>query len=111
MRKRKMIITVSLALSLIVFANYTVLKTAGSHPGSTGAPGELTCAQASCHTDAQVSQDFGTVNNLIYSDPNAEYIPGQSYTLTLQVTKALVSKFGFELNALEDLATTNIGTL
>jgi hypothetical protein len=96
---------------MLLLASYTVLKTSGSHPGSSGAPGDLTCAQPTCHTDAQISSDSGLVNTLLFSSPDTTYIPGKTYTLTLQVNKPFISKFGFELVALKDSNATNIGTI
>lgn len=99
-----------LVASVLVLASYTIYKSSGSHPGSTGAPGELTCAQLGCHMNANVSQDTGQVNTLLFSSNDTTYTPGASYTLTLQVTKATVQKFGFELVALKDSTNTNIGS-
>jgi len=111
MKNKPTFVAVVLAASTLLFANYTVLKTAGSHPGSTGAPGDLTCAQTSCHSDAQVVQDPVGINTLLFSSSDSTYIPGQTYTLTLQVVSSHTSKFGFELTALRDFNNTNTGTL
>lgn len=111
MKNKPTFIAVVLAASTLLFANYTVLKTAGSHPGSTGAPGDLTCSQNGCHSDAQVTQNPVGINTLLFSNIDSTYLPGQTYTLTLQVTSSHTSKFGFELTALRDANTNNAGTL
>lgn len=108
--KNKSIVILSVITSVLVLASYTVYKTSGAHPGSTGAPGDLTCAQSGCHVTATVTQDSGLVNTLLFSSIDTTYTPGNSYTLTLQVTKAAIQKFGFELVALKDSTNTNIGS-
>src|SRR5436853_3611337 len=106
---KRLIIFVTTLGALIFMASYTVLKTSGSHPGSTGAPGDLTCSQFGCHITASVTQDSGLVNKLLFSANDTTYLPGNSYTLTLQVTDSHCQKFGFELVALKDSTDTNIG--
>lgn len=109
--KKKSIILLSVLASVFFLASYTIYKTSGAHPGSTGAPGDLTCAQTGCHATASVTQDSGLVNTLLFTSIDTTYTPGNSYTLTLQVSKAAIAKFGFELVALKDSTNTNIGTL
>jgi hypothetical protein len=108
MKKRSLVATIFLGC-ILVCAGYTVLKTSGAHPGSTGAPGDLTCAQPGCHSNALVELDSGLTNNLLFSGSDTTYTPGNSYTLTLQVSRAAIVKFGFELVALKDSTNTNIG--
>lgn len=111
MRNKRKIIASVLVSSIFLFANYTVLKTAGSHPGSTGAPGDLTCSQNGCHKDAQVIQNSVGVNTMLFSSPDSTYIPGHTYTLTLKVHSFSTSKFGFELTSLRDADNTFSGAL
>lgn len=109
--KRKNLISIAAFLSVFLFANYTVYKTAGSHPGSTGAPGDKTCAQKGCHEDASVVINPVGVNTFNFSSIDSSYIPGQTYTLTINVQKPATTKFGFELVALKDADTTDTGLL
>ena len=108
--KNKTIYILAVMISTLVLASYSVYKTSGAHPGSTGAPGDLTCAQSGCHVTATVTQDTGVVNTLLFTSTDTTYTPGNNYTLTLQVSKAAIQKFGFELVALKDSTNTNIGT-
>jgi hypothetical protein len=110
MRGRSAIITICAFASIFTLASYKVFKTSGAHPGSTGAPGNLTCAQMGCHSDATVDVDSGFVNNLVFSSPDTTYVPGGNYTLTLNVFSPSIQKFGFELLALKDSSNTNVGT-
>jgi hypothetical protein len=87
-------------------------KVSGAHPGSTGAPLDLTCAQLGCHSDAQVNYAAVYNNTLIFSSADSTYLPNQPYTITVQVQGSEfnpVSRFGFELVALRDADSLNIG--
>lgn len=112
--KKKHIITYSFFLicSGITLSSF-MLKTAGMHPSSTGAPGEWTCAnaQTGCHSDATVTNDnTNIVNTLTYSAADSSYVPGQTYTLTLKAQKTGIAKFGFGMVALRNSNTANTGT-
>lgn len=111
MKNKKTTILVCLVASVFLFANYTVkYKTSGAHPGSTGAPGELTCAQTGCHTDAQIVPNAVSNNTLVFSGVDSTYIPGATYIVTVQAKgTGTTSKFGFEIVALKNADSTNIG--
>jgi hypothetical protein len=94
---------------IFVLASYSVIKTSGAHPGSTGAPKDQTCAQHGCHS-AQVVQNPVGINTLTFSSPDSTYVAGQIYTITIQVQKPLVDKFGFEVQAIKDADSTDIGS-
>jgi len=98
----------------IICASYTTAykKTSGAHPGSTGAPLDLTCAQTGCHTDAQVILNAVNNNTLIFSGIDSSYIPGATYNITVQVQGSASSptaKFGFEIGVLKDNDSLNVG--
>src|SRR6478735_7589051 len=115
MQRKKLISILSLSGLVVLGLNLTTYKkTAGSHPGSTGAPLDQTCAQTGCHIDAQVIPNAITNTTLSFSASDTTYIPGQTYTLTLKA-KGLGSnpttKFGFELVALTDKDSLNAGQM
>ena len=110
--KTKYILSIS-ALAVCGCITLSSFKTTGGHPSSTGAPGELTCANAStgCHATASITNDNNnTVNTLTYSAADSSYVPNQTYTLTLKAKKTGITKFGFEIGALRNTGTTNAGT-
>lgn len=109
MNFKKYIAPLSFTGCAFLCLNYTVLKTSGSHPGSTGAPLEKTCGQKTCHDDASIIVDPVGINLLNFSSVDSTYLPGQTYTITVQVQKTGVSKFGFELVAIKDNDSTNVG--
>jgi len=90
-----------------------MLKSSGMHPSSTGAPGETSCANAQigCHSDASITNDnTHIVNTLIYSTADSSYVPGQTYTVTLQAQKPGMTKVGFGIVALRNSNNTNSGS-
>lgn len=111
--KKKNLISLISFLSVFVFANYTVYKTAASHPGSTGAPLDLTCAKAGCHADASVTLNAVNNNTLTFSSIDSSYVPGQTYSMTVKVNgpvSPVSTKFGFEIGAIKDADSLNVGS-
>lgn len=96
--------------SSIVLSSF---KTTGMHASATGGPGELgNCSNAStgCHSNASITTDkTGIVNTLTFSTPDSSYVPGQTYTVTVQAKKTGIVKFGFGIVALRNSNTSNSG--
>ncbi|MBL4651779.1 MAG: hypothetical protein JKY53_02785 [Flavobacteriales bacterium] len=103
MMKRKSKIVLSLAAGFICFQAFTP-KSTGSHPSSTGAPGELTCAKSGCHVNAVINPGDG-VNTHTFKNSSAidvtGYAAGSTYSVEVNITQPFVSKFGFEIVALD----------
>ena len=82
-------------LSLFIFFGLGATFNRSQPPlGRTGAPGESTCANG-CH-GTSVNTGPG---NIALGLP-ANYTPGQTYSLNLQLTDNTRSRFGFEMTAL-----------
>ncbi len=77
--------------------------------GRTGAPGEMTCRQG-CHSSFQLNSGGGSIVLNAPSMNNWEYVPGNSYPMSVTVSQTGVGLFGFALGALTDNGT-NAGTL
>lgn len=110
--KRKILITSISFISLFLLAAFTIIKSSGAHPGSTGAPDDLTCAQNGCHQDALVIPNAVNNNTLLFSTPDSSYFPGQPYTITVQVQGSGVNpitRFGFEIQPLRDADSMQAG--
>ena len=80
-------------------------QSGGGQHGLTGAPGENTCAQ--CHGGNLMTGT--TENSLSFLDLGSaqivtEYVPGNSYLVTLNMTSNPTEK-GFSATALESTAT------
>lgn len=86
---KKLVVFVLLA---IVFTGTTAfIISSGGIVNQTGSPGEGTCA--SCH-----SGGGGTTNVFISGSPafvSNQYVPGQTYTVTINVTNNSFTKFAF----------------
>ena len=105
----KKLAVIALIIGFQQLMTHSKPKATAGHPGSTGAPNELTCAQTGCHADASVNPG-DLVNSLTFNAGDSLYEPGKTYTITVKVEKAGIDRFGFELVALKDENNTNIGT-
>lgn len=85
----------------------------GPDPSKTGAPAvggipaELTCNSSGCHSGNSVNDGQATFQLL---DVPSSYTPGQTYTIRVSLTRTGLSRFGFQLVAL-DQNGANVGTL
>lgn len=77
----------------------------GSPGGRTGSPGDNTNNCSSCHSGSATQDVSGWINSDI---PPDGYMPGDSYTITLEATDPDALRFGFELTA-EDINGNKIG--
>lgn len=102
-------IAVLIGYGVVEAGKHSIQKSTGAHPGSSGAPGEPTCAKSGCHADAKVSSGEG-VNTLTMKNAHGSevqsYAPGESYTMTVRIvdnnTLSLNPKFGFQIVALDE---------
>ena len=112
---RNVLVIVSVISLPLLFGNLSsskyIIKSTGSHPGSTGSPGDLTCAQGTCHNDAPLHTTSTGINTFIFPSNDSTYTPGQTYNITLKVNKTNIKRFGFEINALDNIANESVGTL
>jgi uncharacterized protein (TIGR03437 family) len=79
----------------------------GPPASRTGAPGELTCAISGCHDTFALNTGGGSV--AITGLPD-NYTAGQDYTLTVTVTFAGRTRFGFQATVL-DSQNRAVGTI
>lgn len=101
----KKIITI-LTLGIILLGSSAFIISSGGIVGQTGSPGESTCS--ACHGGGG-----GTTNVSITSNPvftGNQYVPGQTYTITVTVSNSAFSKFGFDCEILNS-SNANAGTM
>ena len=67
----------------------------GAPAGRTGAPGDLTCADAGCHVSNPVNTGDGSA---IITGPST-YTPGTTVDLVVKATKPGALRFGFQITA------------
>ena len=100
------VIAITIAVSDEKYPEFP-LKSTAAHESSTGAPGELTCAQSGCHQTSEVLRD-DTTNALLFSDADSIY--GDTMEgITLRVRKKDCKKFGFQIVCLDTLMK-NVGS-
>ena len=93
-------------ITLICVLAYTnALASHQGRIGYTGGPQETNCTQ--CHTTYLLNTGPGTMT-LTSDMPNWQYVPGQTYTLTLKVVQLGMPEFGMAIEANKD--TGMIGT-
>jgi hypothetical protein len=106
--KRILFIVFVIGLQLVLMSN--MLKLAGAHEASTGAPGEETCAQSGCHSDATVGPG-DLVNKLIFNNGDSTYTPGSTYAVKIQATKSSAKRIGFQVTVLKASDNSYVGSL
>lgn len=90
---------------LLVFVNPGTGFTEAAKPlsGSTGAPGEPTCAQSGCHVGNPVNVDAAslTFQSPLGADIQDGYIPDSFHHLSLTIQSITSTRFGFQMTALD----------
>ena len=86
-----------IAIAGIMNAPDTHSRPEGAPVQASGAPADnnRTCATSGCHSGTATDRD-----NLIASTvPSTGYIPGETYTMTVSITEAGISRWGFQATA------------
>ncbi|MFM7769284.1 MAG: choice-of-anchor V domain-containing protein, partial [Bacteroidota bacterium] len=104
MKKNIVLIASSVFLIGTFFAG--ILSNNGK-AGATGSPGENNCTQ--CHNSFTVNSGTGSVT-ITSNMSNWEYIPGQSYQISVTVAQSSTGLFGLGFEALQS-SGANAGTL
>ncbi|MFM8960762.1 MAG: choice-of-anchor V domain-containing protein [Bacteroidota bacterium] len=98
-----------LASFLVLTGIYSALTSSGGAPlGYSSAPGESNCT--SCHGGLAVNSGPATRTLTFNGSAASSYAPGQTYNLSLTVTRATRNKYGFQLKV-EDGQGGDAGTL
>lgn len=106
--KKHLIIICSLSAIFLTTSAF-IIKYSTGIAGRTGSPGESTCS--SCH-----SSGSGVTTTSITGSPaftGNQYIPGQTYTVSITVASTTLSHFGFDCEILNGTtsSSTNAGTI
>ncbi len=108
MRTPILLTTFFAVMMLLMFASVPehsiTAKASASHESSTGAPGELTCADGLCHdTSPAVPQDsMGNVSQLIIKELTDNFEYNKKYDVTLRVVRPGLKRAGFQIVALDE---------
>ncbi len=93
--KKHVIAICSLGTVLIVTSAFVVKYSTGI-AGKTGSPGESTCA--SCHYSGTGVTSTSITGNPAFT--GNQYVPGQTYTVSVIVSSTALSNFGFDCEIL-----------
>ncbi|MBA2407761.1 MAG: T9SS type A sorting domain-containing protein [Chitinophagales bacterium] len=94
---------VTICTAVVLLFQFSEVRTNSIQPpaGRTGAPGELTCGDgAACHNTTP-NTGSGSVM-LSFNGDNNEYVPGDTYQVTVTVLDPDASKFGFECTSIDN---------
>jgi hypothetical protein len=109
MIKKIQIVTV-LMVPIFLLLSATLQRSSSGAPAShTGAPEDKTCATSGCHDDHPINSGSAKMSLVLDNDISA-IAPGQTYTLRFSIHDKNVSRFGFQLLALQGKSNQNSGT-
>lgn len=109
MSKRVFILFCSgLLIYSLMNADFAGIMSFGAPPSSTGAPGEITCAESGCHDDGPMPMKNTNHSLLIRSKSNGLQA-GDTALITIRVADSNIRRFGFQLTAL-DAHGKSVGT-
>ncbi|MBL4651780.1 MAG: T9SS type A sorting domain-containing protein [Flavobacteriales bacterium] len=107
MKKRLTFIIIAGAICIAGIA--PELKSNGAPISSTGAPSEGSCGTIGCHDDAAANSGLAA-SSLDFNNGVAEYMPGETYSITVRIEETDVQRFGYQLLALKNSDDSNCGT-
>ncbi len=102
-----------IALAVGLISGTRQVASNGAPLGSTGAPSEESCARVGCHVGQGGANNLNTgqgVLNISADGDIANYIPGQTYNVTVSIAQSGIERFGFSLLALNE-QQLSMGTL
>ena len=82
----------------------------GPDPASNGIFGQAACNAAGCHVGNPLNSPTGS-GLLTLSGLPANWTPGQTYPLTVTISRTGSGRYGFQLSAVSDTGNTQAGTL
>jgi hypothetical protein len=86
---------------LVATAGTNQINSNAAPLGSTGAPGENTCAKSTCHIGSSINAGAAQLAVEINSLSN-QYTPHQTYDLTVSLAQTGIERFGFQVLALNE---------
>ncbi|HXB40971.1 MAG TPA: choice-of-anchor V domain-containing protein [Bacteroidia bacterium] len=127
MKTKKLLLTSLVVIPAIALFTSSTLDSSGKLINS-GSPGEYTCSQANCHgagngqgSTGGLPDNGGPGSLIITSNPafngGNQYVPNTVYHMTIKVSEAGKSLFGFDFEALDNSGNTDpftnnsVGTL
>ena len=94
-------------LIIFSFSESVFTYSGGAPTGHTGAPGEVNCSN--CHS-GNANSGPGSINISVSGNPT-DYVPGQTYQITVSVNDSFSTELGFQATVVEDLTSQGAGIL
>ena len=95
----------------IAFTSALAETLSNSAPASSsGAPGEVDCTTSGCHESFALNIGQGTAAISIENGATS-YIPSKTYNIIVETSFPNLNRFGFQLVAIKDKDSSNVGTL
>lgn len=88
-----------ISITALVGSTAAVLKEDG-RAGATGSPGETTCNTTQCHNSYTLNSGGGSISISAPTMTNWAYVPGQTYPISVTVSKTGTNLFGLGVEAL-----------
>jgi hypothetical protein len=104
----KKIYIVSVIVLITVIAAVAGILNETGRACKTGSPGEFDCT--GCHTSFQVNSGPGSISITSSNLTNWEYVPGQTYHISVAISQTNVPLFGFGFEVLKTSNNTSTGT-
>ncbi len=98
----------SLFMCFFAWMMFNGVTSSSGKSGKSGAPGESTCIQ--CHSTNTLNDPSGSISMSVAGVTNGQYTAGQTYQVSVTVSKMGQSLFGFSVSAL-NAAGQNAGSL
>jgi hypothetical protein len=108
MKKQLLIPGAAILLATLLISATIRRSSSGAPPSHTGAPGEQTCATSGCHDDT--TPNIGSAKiDLQFGENETTFVPGQTYSVKVRISDPKVTRFGFQLLALESKTLRDVG--
>jgi hypothetical protein len=105
---KKILIIAALPLFAIVATSGISGTNSNAAPlGSTGAPGDFTCAKSGCHVGSELNAGLAQLN-LDFNTSAQNYQPNEVYDMSVSLTQQGIERFGFQVLAL-NAQNENVG--
>jgi PKD repeat protein len=91
-------------LSILIVSQIVFGNAAAPPAGKSGAPGENKCLQ--CHGGTAGTGSL----SMVFGNNETQYVPGQVYAISVNVTDATKLRFGFQITALAGGVGATVGT-
>lgn len=106
----KKLFTLMIAASGLIFIMTSGTLDKNGKIGKTNSPSETTCNDSRCHTSFALNSGPATINVSCPEMPSWEYVPGDTYTVAVEIAQTGKTLYGIDLEVLTP-SNANAGTI